>query len=127
MDIDGVDWSALEGIEQGVYEAESESKEFYGKPLNVYNPEVHLDCWFDGAANLEQLEYKVRDLLELIEEFRAAGWELAEPVNMEATITTKWIAEGKPPVEYSAFGPDGYDLEGNQIDEWIREHEESEE
>lgn len=101
---------------EDLYMTHHADKEFYGLPLNDYNPEIVVDCFVDGSQNIQELVLRLELLVDMIRDLGEVGWELTTSVE-EGVITTDWRGEGKPPTEYSMFDASGYDLDGNHVDD----------
>lgn len=101
---------------EDLYIAHSSDKEFYGLPLNEYNPEILVDCFVDGSKTMPELLIRLELLTEMMRDLAEVGWELTVPVQ-DGVISTDWRGEGKPPTEYSMFDASGYDLDGNHVDD----------
>lgn len=110
---------------EDLYITHSEDKEFYGLPLNQYNPEIVVDCFVDNSKDMHELLMRLELLTEMMRDLADAGWELTVPVQ-DGVISTDWRGEGPAPKEYSMFDATGYDLEGNHVDDMEDEDEDDE-
>ena len=110
---------------EDLYMKHSGDKEFYGMPLNEYNPEIVVGCFVDGSKTMEELLIRLELLTEMMRDLSEVGWELTLPV-VDGVISTDWRGEGKAPTEYSMFDATGYDLDGNHVDDIDDEDEEDE-
>lgn len=108
---------------EDLYMTHSQDKEFYGMPLNEYNPEILVDCLVDGSQTMQELLMRLELLTEMIRDLHEVGWDLTVPVQ-DGLISTDWRGSGPAPTEYSMFDATGYDLEGNHVDDIDEDEEE---
>lgn len=120
MNISDEDFSDLNSEIESILLSNAEDPEFYGQKYNVYNPEVHILCFLQDIHTMSDLIDALRLLTDNVEELMDRGWQLATPI-IDGLIQTVWEGEGSPPKEDSQFGEDGYDLDGNHIDDWNEE------
>lgn len=111
------DWSQLDDIEKQSLIDNAEDEVFYGMKGNQYNPEVHMGCAVQGIETFDELIDVTYEMLSLFTTLQEHGWELSEPVD-GGMIYTEWKGEGSPPKADSQFNAEGYDLDGNHIEDF---------